>query len=946
MTDLTWALSSCVLILAVAAIRALFGARMRPGLRYALWGLVLLRLLVPVQLFTAPWGVAAELPDRMTEQDIYMLPLEAADASVPNQVFDGAATPQEHVEIRDPYAGNSFGYSKPLANGTTFVRYAAKVSVADILYTVWLVGAGVMATVFLISNLRFYTQLRKRRKPLDTDCPLRVYAVDGLASSCLFGNAVYVAAGTDETQLRHVLAHERSHHRHGDHIWALLRCAALALHWYNPLVWWAAALARQDSELCADAGALKQLGEDEREAYGATLIELSARRAARASLLRAATAMSNGKKSLRERVAMIARRPKMTVAVVLAVLCIAAVAAGCAFAGAKPREEAVSAAPETCAGVDAYLDAVRAAMTTASYYAADGSGEKTANVTDTRVAFCDKLAELSDLSPDGTLELYDYLIETKLDVPADSIALAGGMYATEDGWCDLEGQGGHSLVVLRRADGGVDALFDRPNNDDRGGLYYYEESAEEMLYDFYVKRYRPDLPPCTVELPVSANGNNIPARRWDGEGWYVYIPVQAWREASSGGTARWVSGYGTGSELSVEWLASRDESELARRSRPQNADTDRYSYDDGSLHTDVWLYDAPDGGCWQLLTRYDTAILIRSDMAGLEPTVLEAMAASFTLDPKAPDAGDRLRALLNEIALAEIRLRFYDNQALQGEAGGASALMAADYLAALSDIAWEAAEPMTEDERARDWRIELDAPDLRLTSYQDARRLCVEADGGAFWLAARLMPDRQYSWLPYATLTDWYLDARTAERFQGSGVPLTGEELKAWREELATMRDEALNPVSCFFTSTYSDPRDLDLAAFLAYCPLGETVSDDWGTIRDDAERAAVTASGNYPGDFVPTHRYRVSDIDGALTRYARITLDELATDWRHDGRMLYLPEYDAFYNFTSDFAAGVFEPRYGERYGDEVTLWSDGAVLRLRLTGEGYRILSHLPIE
>ena len=251
---------------------------------------------------------------------------------------------------------------------------------------------------------------------------------------------------------------------------------------------------------------------------------------------------------------------------------------------------------------------------------------------------------------------------------------------------------------------------------------------------------------------------------------------------------------------------------------------------------------------------------------------------------------------------------------------------------------------MGEDERARDWRIELATPDWRLTSYQDARKLCVEADGGTLWLAARLIPDRQYAWLPYATLTDWLLDAVTAERCRAEGTPLTREELKAWREALATIQGDKLNVASCFFTSTYADPRDLDLAAFLAYCPLGETISDDWGTIIDDAERAAVTASGNYPGDFVPTHRYRASDVNDALMQYAGVTLDELTTDWRRDGRLLYLPEYDAFYNFTSDFGPGVFEARYGERDSDAVTLWSDDAALRLRLTDGGWHILSHLP--
>ena len=70
MTDLTWAISSCALLLALIALRAVFGSRMKPGLRYALWGLALLRLLLPIQLFSAPWGVSAELPDRAAVREI------------------------------------------------------------------------------------------------------------------------------------------------------------------------------------------------------------------------------------------------------------------------------------------------------------------------------------------------------------------------------------------------------------------------------------------------------------------------------------------------------------------------------------------------------------------------------------------------------------------------------------------------------------------------------------------------------------------------------------------------------------------------------------------------------------------------------------------------------------------------------------------------------------
>ena len=270
------------------------------------------------------------------------------------------------------------------------------------------------------------------------------------------------------------------------------------------------------------------------------------------------------------------------------------------------------------ASVEDYLGAVRARMTSVTYFAADGSGEKTADVLDTRVAFLEKSGELSGLAPGGTLELYDYLIETRLDAAPADVALVGGMYGTEDGWCDLEGQGGHSLVVLRRDDGRVDVLFDRQNNDNRGGLDYYEESAEEILYDFYVKKNNLDLPLHTTDLTVG--GNSVTAHRRDGDGWYLYVPIQTWSEASSGGTARWVSAYNTGSVILVR-EASREE---MTAERPMLAD--------GQAERFV---EAPDGRIFLVWTQYDPGVLIRSDTAGLEPAIHEAMAESFKADTPA-----------------------------------------------------------------------------------------------------------------------------------------------------------------------------------------------------------------------------------------------------------------------------------------------------------------------
>ncbi|MGX8698969.1 MAG: M56 family metallopeptidase, partial [bacterium] len=328
MIDLTWVLSSCVLILAVSAIRAGFGRRLRPGLRYALWALVLLRLLYPGTVLSSPVSVQSAVERTETAQNLKAV----RDVDTIEHSFSGAVEGFDRQERPVTVAEE--------VTPERFARMKTAMRVRDVLEPIWIIGIAVTAGAFLVSNLRFYRALRRRRRPLNTACPLRVYSVENLSSSCLFGNAIYIAAETaaDEMRLTHVLAHELSHYRHGDPIWALLRCVALALHWYNPLVWWAAALSRQDSELCADAGALRRLGEEERESYGATLIALSVRRASRAPLLCTATTMTNGKKSLKERVTMIAHCPRMTAAVVLAVVVIAAIAAGCAFAGTKAEE--------------------------------------------------------------------------------------------------------------------------------------------------------------------------------------------------------------------------------------------------------------------------------------------------------------------------------------------------------------------------------------------------------------------------------------------------------------------------------------------------------------------------------------------------------------------------------------------------------------------------------
>ena len=319
MNNLEWVLSSCLLILAVILVRTLFGKRMRPGLRYALWLPVLFRLLIPGVIACSTWSVLGSVTDLLPNQEI------------PNSIVTviGGSNSQAAEN------GSQLSMSESEQSESDAAQYdthygGIPITVNDLLNVIWLTGAVVTAAILIISNLRFYMALRKRRKLLEIECPVRVYSVENLSSSCLFRNAIYVTAETaaDEAQLRYVIEHELSHNRHGDLFWTFMRCVVLTIHWFNPLVWLAAEMSRQDCELCADAGALKSLGEDKSVEYGSALIQLSVSPVLKSSLLYATTTMSSGKRSLKERITMIAHQPRKTAVVSISVILIIVIAIG------------------------------------------------------------------------------------------------------------------------------------------------------------------------------------------------------------------------------------------------------------------------------------------------------------------------------------------------------------------------------------------------------------------------------------------------------------------------------------------------------------------------------------------------------------------------------------------------------------------------------------------
>ena len=301
---------STILILAVIVLRAAFGKRMSMRLRYALWLPVAVRLLLPFQV-----GHSA---------------ISAENVIKPEQV-------QTTVIV----------YERPeqqISQAPTVVTVSEEQE-AFPLQVIWYAGMAATALWFLGVNVHFYIRARKGAKRLNQH-GLRVYVSEGIASPCQIGCSIFVTpeVAQNESHLRHVLAHEKTHFYHGDAVWSLLRAVLLCVYWFFPPIWLAAILSKRDCELACDEGALRKLGEQERFAYGKTLLSIAAQASVTNRIFCTATTMSQSKRERAVRIKLIAARKKAHILVGVLMIALVGVAAVCTFTGRikasdKPSEE-------------------------------------------------------------------------------------------------------------------------------------------------------------------------------------------------------------------------------------------------------------------------------------------------------------------------------------------------------------------------------------------------------------------------------------------------------------------------------------------------------------------------------------------------------------------------------------------------------------------------------
>lgn len=326
-----------VVVVLLLILGRLLDGKVSPAVRYFCWVIVAVGLLVPFR----PALLMLSLPERV--QETVVVPVEAfiqqpvevireAPREVPQPAVGG--TPVRAVSEAEWVVAEAERVAAVVPAASVYeaaaVRREISVSPRQVITGLWGLGAVLFALFCVGRHLQFVRNLKKFALPLDSgvefemlaqirrqvgvgrkirlmSCPLiAVPVVFGVFRPYIILPEYDVVPQRDK--LRLMLLHEVLHIKLGHLNVRVLCLAALAVHWFNPLVHLMNRAALEESEQACDDEVILYSGSRSRACYGETLM-LAARQHA-ALKFTSAYALTGGGRKLKSRLQNIMFRVK------------------------------------------------------------------------------------------------------------------------------------------------------------------------------------------------------------------------------------------------------------------------------------------------------------------------------------------------------------------------------------------------------------------------------------------------------------------------------------------------------------------------------------------------------------------------------------------------------------------------------------------------------------
>ena len=221
-------------------------------LRLVLWGIVALRLVLPISI----QSVFSLIPSTETISP-HIMNMQEPEIHSGIPVLNSAVNPV----IVETFAPSPETSMNPLQ------------IVIPVAAVCWLVGIAAMFLYMAVRYLRLRNRIRTAVLLEDN-----IYQSEYVVSPFVLGIVhprIYLPFRFAQKDMGHVIAHEQAHIKHCDHWWKPIGFLLLSLYWYNPVIWMAYILFCKDIELACDERVVKNLNAVQRADYSQALLSCS-----------------------------------------------------------------------------------------------------------------------------------------------------------------------------------------------------------------------------------------------------------------------------------------------------------------------------------------------------------------------------------------------------------------------------------------------------------------------------------------------------------------------------------------------------------------------------------------------------------------------------------------------------------------------------------------------
>lgn len=305
--------SGAVFILVIIIVRAVAINRLPKKMFLVLWGIALMRLLVPfsIQSSISVYSLLNQKTDGDTLEQIpiqNLIPViserkdepgdlvQVTEQAKPLQPEQAVVSQLQQLQPQPSLPSHQLQQSQRLQPEQSQIRQSAgRLPRVSIWSVVWCAGVILCGVFFAASYIKWYFRFRTS-VPVNNSYAeqwleehrlrrcISIRQSDRTAAPLTYGILHPVILLPNKTdwenteQMQYILLHEYVHICRFDGVTKLIIVAALCIHWFNPLVWAMYVLFNRDMELSCDESVVRVLGVALKSEYARVLIDMETKK--------------------------------------------------------------------------------------------------------------------------------------------------------------------------------------------------------------------------------------------------------------------------------------------------------------------------------------------------------------------------------------------------------------------------------------------------------------------------------------------------------------------------------------------------------------------------------------------------------------------------------------------------------------------------------------------